>query len=119
MQIHIANCCHRNCVFQTGDEIVEVNGRPCSRVTHDEAVRSLKFSRSLSMVVRDVGKVPVASSSLKSTNGNNSSNGGGNNNNSASRTSSGSNASTVPSAWTPNKKFDEEDFRGRHFNGYE
>ena len=48
--------------LRAGDEIVRVNGRDCHRMGHEEAVHALRFSRSLSMVVRDVGKVPVGNS---------------------------------------------------------
>ncbi|XP_026469789.1 whirlin-like [Ctenocephalides felis] len=41
-----------------GDQILEVNGQSFLDVTHDEAVGQLKFHKRMSLVVRDVGKVP-------------------------------------------------------------
>ena len=71
--------------FQAGDEILEVNGRRFTEVTHDEAVRILKYHERLVMKVRVVGKVPHSSSSLERS----------------SKTSSGSAASTIASLWSP------------------
>ena len=45
--------------FQPGDEICEVNGRRFDCLTHDEAVRVLKYNHRLNLVLRDVGKVPL------------------------------------------------------------
>lgn len=45
-------------IFQIGDQILEVNGQSFMEVTHDEAVNQLKFHKRMSLVVRDVGKVP-------------------------------------------------------------
>ena len=45
--------------FQPGDEICEVNGRRFDCLMHDEAVRVLKYSHRLNLVLRDVGKVPL------------------------------------------------------------
>ena len=44
---------------QPGDEICEVNGRRFDCLTHDEAVRVLKYNHRLNLVLRDVGKVPL------------------------------------------------------------
>ena len=44
--------------FQVGDQILEVNGESFLAVTHDTAVRVLKYSRHLEVTVRRVGKVP-------------------------------------------------------------
>lgn len=44
--------------FQVGDQILEVNGQSFMEVTHDEAVSQLKYHKRMSVVVRDVGKVP-------------------------------------------------------------
>ncbi|KAL3281939.1 hypothetical protein HHI36_005142, partial [Cryptolaemus montrouzieri] len=41
-----------------GDQILEVNGQSFMDVTHDEAVAQLKYHKRMSLVVRDVGKVP-------------------------------------------------------------
>ncbi|XP_049832751.1 whirlin-like [Schistocerca gregaria] len=41
-----------------GDQILEVNGQSFLDVTHDEAVSQLKFHKRMSLLVRDVGKVP-------------------------------------------------------------
>ena len=51
--------CPTNDSFQPGDEIREVNGRRFDCLTHDEAVRVLKYNHRLSLVLRDVGKVPL------------------------------------------------------------
>ena len=57
---HGLPCIHpKNDAFQPGDEICEVNGRPFDCLTHDEAVRVLKYNHRLSLVLRDVGKVPL------------------------------------------------------------
>lgn len=44
--------------FQVGDQILEVNGQSFLDVTHDEAVAQLKYHKRMSLLVRDVGKVP-------------------------------------------------------------
>lgn len=44
--------------FQVGDQILEVNGQSFMEVTHDEAVAQLKYHKRMSLLVRDVGKVP-------------------------------------------------------------
>jgi PDZ domain len=44
--------------FQVGDQILEVNGQSFMAVTHDEAVSQLKYHKRMSLIVRDVGKVP-------------------------------------------------------------
>ncbi|KAJ3654774.1 hypothetical protein Zmor_013940 [Zophobas morio] len=41
-----------------GDQILEVNGQSFMDVTHDEAVAQLKYHKRMSLLVRDVGKVP-------------------------------------------------------------
>lgn len=43
---------------QVGDQILEVNGQSFMEVTHDEAVSQFKFHKRMSLLVRDVGKVP-------------------------------------------------------------
>lgn len=43
-----------------GDQILEVNGQSFVDVTHDEAVAQLKYHKRMSLLVRDVGKVPHA-----------------------------------------------------------
>lgn len=43
---------------QVGDQILEVNGQSFLDVTHDEAVSQLKYHKRMSLLVRDVGKVP-------------------------------------------------------------
>lgn len=45
---------------QVGDQILEVNGQSFVDVTHDEAVAQLKYHKRMSLLVRDVGKVPHA-----------------------------------------------------------
>jgi hypothetical protein len=45
-------------LLQIGDQILEVNGQSFLAVTHDEAVGQLKYHKRMSLVVRDVGKVP-------------------------------------------------------------
>ncbi|KAK9869538.1 hypothetical protein WA026_003294 [Henosepilachna vigintioctopunctata] len=44
--------------LMVGDQILEVNGQSFTDVTHDEAVAQLKYHKRMSLVVRDVGKVP-------------------------------------------------------------
>uniref|UniRef100_A0A6P7FA05 Whirlin isoform X1 n=1 Tax=Diabrotica virgifera virgifera TaxID=50390 RepID=A0A6P7FA05_DIAVI len=44
--------------LMVGDQILEVNGQSFMDVTHDEAVAQLKYHKRMSLVVRDVGKVP-------------------------------------------------------------
>ncbi|XP_025829270.1 uncharacterized protein LOC108733858 [Agrilus planipennis] len=44
--------------LMVGDQILEVNGQSFMDVTHDEAVATLKYHKRMSLVVRDVGKVP-------------------------------------------------------------
>ncbi|XP_034943791.1 whirlin isoform X4 [Chelonus insularis] len=41
-----------------GDQIIEVNGTNFEEATHDEAVQILKTNKRMSLVIRDVGKVP-------------------------------------------------------------
>ncbi|RZF31867.1 hypothetical protein LSTR_LSTR009514 [Laodelphax striatellus] len=41
-----------------GDQILEVNGQSFMDVSHDEAVNQLKLHKRMSLIVRDVGKVP-------------------------------------------------------------
>ncbi|XP_046427099.1 whirlin isoform X9 [Neodiprion fabricii] len=41
-----------------GDQIIEVNGQSFEEATHDEAVQILKTNKRMSLVIRDVGKVP-------------------------------------------------------------
>lgn len=53
--------------FQIGDQILEVNGQSFLDVTHDEAVNQLKFHKRMSLVVRDVGKVPHSCTSYDRT----------------------------------------------------
>lgn len=44
--------------LQVGDQILEVNSQSFLDVTHDEAVAQLKYHKRMSLLVRDVGKVP-------------------------------------------------------------
>ncbi|KAB0798578.1 hypothetical protein PPYR_09571 [Photinus pyralis] len=44
--------------LMVGDQILEVNGQSFLDVTHDEAVTQLKYHKRMSLLVRDVGKVP-------------------------------------------------------------
>ncbi|VVD02366.1 unnamed protein product, partial [Leptidea sinapis] len=46
--------------LMVGDQILEVNGQSFVDVTHDEAVGQLKYHKRMSLLVRDVGKVPHA-----------------------------------------------------------
>ncbi|XP_039281339.1 uncharacterized protein LOC111064115 isoform X3 [Nilaparvata lugens] len=41
-----------------GDQILEVNGQSFMDVSHDEAVNQLKLHKRMTVIVRDVGKVP-------------------------------------------------------------
>lgn len=45
-------------VLQIGDQIIEVNNTSFEEATHDEAVQILKTNKRMSLVIRDVGKVP-------------------------------------------------------------
>ncbi|XP_049822236.1 whirlin [Aethina tumida] len=44
--------------LMVGDQILEVNGQSFMDVTHDEAVAQLKYHKRMTLLVRDVGKVP-------------------------------------------------------------
>ncbi|XP_055630304.1 uncharacterized protein LOC129771049 isoform X3 [Toxorhynchites rutilus septentrionalis] len=44
--------------LMVGDQILEVNNQSFMEVTHDEAVSQFKFHKRMSLLVRDVGKVP-------------------------------------------------------------
>lgn len=44
--------------FQVGDQIIEVNGQNFEEATHDEAVEILKTNKRMTLLIRDVGKVP-------------------------------------------------------------
>nr|XP_029731008.1 whirlin isoform X5 [Aedes albopictus] len=44
--------------LMVGDQILEVNNQSFMDVTHDEAVSQFKFHKRMSLLVRDVGKVP-------------------------------------------------------------
>ncbi|XP_038108050.1 whirlin isoform X13 [Culex quinquefasciatus] len=44
--------------LMVGDQILEVNSQSFMEVTHDEAVSQFKFHKRMSLLVRDVGKVP-------------------------------------------------------------
>ncbi|XP_055691368.1 whirlin [Lutzomyia longipalpis] len=48
-----------------GDQILEVNGQSFVEVTHDEAVGQLKYHKRMSLLVRDVGKVPHSCTSVE------------------------------------------------------
>ncbi|CAO1357137.1 unnamed protein product [Diamesa serratosioi] len=48
-----------------GDQILEVNGQSFMNVTHDEAVNQFKFHKRMSLVVRDVGKVPHSCTTIE------------------------------------------------------
>lgn len=49
---------------QIGDQILEVNNQSFLDVTHDEAVSQLKYHKRMSLIVRDVGKVPHSCTSV-------------------------------------------------------
>ncbi|GAB0098895.1 Whirlin [Sergentomyia squamirostris] len=48
-----------------GDQLLEVNGQSFVEVTHDEAVSQLKYHKRMSLLVRDVGKVPHSCTSVE------------------------------------------------------
>ncbi|XP_037047681.1 whirlin isoform X1 [Bradysia coprophila] len=48
-----------------GDQILEVNSQSFLDVTHDEAVSQLKYHKRMSLLVRDVGKVPHSCTSIE------------------------------------------------------
>lgn len=50
---------------QIGDQILEVNNQSFLDVTHDEAVSQLKYHKRMSLIVRDVGKVPHSCTSVE------------------------------------------------------
>lgn len=52
-------------LIQVGDQILEVNGQSFMNVTHDEAVNQFKFHKRMSLVVRDVGKVPHSCTTIE------------------------------------------------------
>lgn len=69
---HQFSSCRRNqyCIqhslhYQIGDQLLEVNGQSFLDVTHDEAVGQLKYHKRMSLVVRDVGKVPHSCTSIE------------------------------------------------------
>lgn len=45
--------------LQRGDEILEVNGRNFTQITHDKAVQILKSCRKMSIVANYIGKIPA------------------------------------------------------------
>lgn len=51
--------------FQIGDQILDVNNQSFLDVTHDEAVSQLKYHKRMSLIVRDVGKVPHSCTSVE------------------------------------------------------
>ncbi|KAL9906093.1 whirlin protein dyschronic isoform 3-T3 [Glossina fuscipes fuscipes] len=51
--------------LMVGDEILEVNGQSFQDVTHDEAVSQLKYHKRMSLLIRDVGKVPHSCTSIE------------------------------------------------------
>ncbi|KAG5679275.1 hypothetical protein PVAND_008854 [Polypedilum vanderplanki] len=51
--------------LNVGDQILEVNGESFMNVTHDEAVNQFKFHKRMSLVVRDVGKVPHSCTTIE------------------------------------------------------
>ncbi|KAL7047385.1 hypothetical protein ACKWTF_002887 [Chironomus riparius] len=51
--------------LSVGDQILEVNGQSFMNVTHDEAVNQFKFHKRMSLVVRDVGKVPHSCTTIE------------------------------------------------------
>lgn len=51
--------------LQIGDQILEVNSQSFLEVTHDEAVGQLKYHKRMSLLVRDVGKVPHSCTSIE------------------------------------------------------
>ncbi|CAB3381350.1 Hypothetical predicted protein [Cloeon dipterum] len=57
------------CGLMVGDQILEVNGQSFMAVTHDEAVSQLKYHKRMSLIVRDVGKVPSSGAPHTSSSG--------------------------------------------------
>lgn len=49
---------------QIGDQILEVNSTSFMEITHDEAVNLLKYHKRMTILIRDVGKIPHSCSSL-------------------------------------------------------
>lgn len=45
-------------IVQVGDQILELNGQSFLDITHDEAVMQLKYNKKMSLLLRDVGKIP-------------------------------------------------------------
>jgi hypothetical protein len=48
-----------NFVSQRGDEILQVNNRPFTNITHDKAVNTLKSNRKMTLTLAHVGKIPA------------------------------------------------------------
>lgn len=48
--------------FQIGDQILEVNNRSFLEITHDEAVNLLKCHKRMTLLIRDIGKIPYSCS---------------------------------------------------------
>jgi hypothetical protein len=48
--------------FQIGDQILEVNNRSFLEITHDEAVNLLKNHKRMTLLIRDIGKIPYSCS---------------------------------------------------------
>ncbi|XP_045878308.1 whirlin isoform X4 [Meles meles] len=53
--------------LKVGDQILEVNGRSFLNILHDEAVRLLKSSQHLILMVKDVGRLPHARTTVDET----------------------------------------------------
>lgn len=47
---------------QIGDQILEVNNRSFLEITHDEAVNMLKSQKRMTLLIRDIGKIPYSCS---------------------------------------------------------
>lgn len=52
-------------LLQIGDQILEVNSESFLNITHDEAVNQFKFHKRMSLLVRDVGKVPHSCTTIE------------------------------------------------------
>ena len=46
--------------FQVGEQILEINGIDFVSITHADAAEIIRTSRRMTMVLKDVGKIPIS-----------------------------------------------------------
>ncbi len=54
-------------VIEAGDQILDVNGMDFLQIFHKDAVRVLKSYKMMSMILRDVRKIPYSRTILEKT----------------------------------------------------